>query len=184
MKIIAGLGNPGRKYSSTRHNCGFRVLEEIAGHHSIEKEESKYDALIAHLKIDREKVLLVKPLSYMNLSGRPIQRLVNWFKLDLSQLLVIYDDMDIVPGVVRIRASGGSGGHKGMKSIIECLGNNQDFPRIRVGIGRPPEEVVDWVLGEFSPEEKQLVQGAILRAAEAAEVWVKEGINRAMNEYN
>lgn len=184
MKIIVGLGNPGRKYSSTRHNCGFRVLEEIAGHHRIEKEESKYDAIIAHLKIGQEKVLLVKPLSYMNLSGRPVQRLVNWFKIDLSELLVIYDDMDLEPGVLRIRASGGSGGHKGMKSIIESLGNNQNFPRIRVGIGRPPVEVLDWVLGEFGPEEKPLVQAAIKRAAEAAEVWVKEGINRAMNEYN
>ncbi|MDD3269613.1 MAG: aminoacyl-tRNA hydrolase [Syntrophomonadaceae bacterium] len=183
MKIIIGLGNPGRKYTHTRHNCGFKVLEEIAGHHRIEKEESKYDALIAHLKISGEKVLLVKPLSYMNLSGRPVQRLVNWFKLDLSELMVVYDDMDLEPGVVRIRAAGGAGGHKGMLSIIECLGT-KDFSRIRVGIGRPPEGVVDWVLGGFHPDEKPLLQAAFAKAAEAAEVWVKEGINRAMNEYN
>ncbi|MDD3024053.1 MAG: aminoacyl-tRNA hydrolase [Syntrophomonadaceae bacterium] len=184
MKIIVGLGNPGPKYSRTRHNCGFRVLEVMAGRHSIEKEESKYDAIIAHLKIGSEKLLLVKPLTYMNHSGRPVQRLVNWYKIELSELMVIYDDMDIEPGVLRIRALGGAGGHKGVGSIIECLGNNKEFPRIRIGIGRPPEGAMDWVLGEFKPEEKPLVQDAVQKAAEAAELWVKEGITRAMNAYN
>lgn len=183
MKIIVGLGNPGPKYSNTRHNTGFRVVEELAGRYPVEKEESKYDALAAHLRIGSQKILMVKPLTYMNLSGRAVQALVRWFKADLGELMVIYDDMDIEPGKIRIRGCGGSGGHKGMASIIECLGS-QNFPRIRVGIGRPPEGVIDWVLGEFSREEKQIMPAAIQGAASAAECWVKEGIDAAMNAYN
>ncbi|MEN6349137.1 MAG: aminoacyl-tRNA hydrolase [Syntrophomonas sp.] len=183
MKIIVGLGNPGRRYSNTRHNTGFRVVEELAGRYIIEKEESKYDALLGHLRIGMEKIILVKPLTYMNLSGRTVGPLVRWFKLDPGNLLVAYDDMDIEPGKIRIRGSGGSGGHKGMTSIIDSLGT-QNFPRIRVGIGRSPEGVIDWVLGEFGKDEKDIMPAAINRAASAAECWVKQGIDAAMNAYN
>lgn len=183
MKVIVGLGNPGRKYSDTRHNIGFRVLEEIARRSSIEKEESRFDAIIGHIRIGGEKVFLVKPLTYMNLSGKAVQPLMRWFKLDLSDLIVIYDDMDLPPGTLRLRAQGGSGGHKGMASIIERLGS-QEFARIRIGIGRPDNEAIDWVLGKFSPAEQKLMEEVIGQAAAAVECWVKQGIERAMNEYN
>ena len=183
MKVIVGLGNPGRKYSEPRHNIGYRVLEEIARRSSIEKEESRFDAIIGHIRIGGEKVFLVKPLTYMNLSGKAVQPLMRWFKLDLSDLIVIYDDMDLPPGTLRLRAQGGSGGHKGMASIIERLGS-QEFARIRIGIGRPDDEAIDWVLGKFSPTEQKLMEEVIGQAAAAVECWVKQGIERAMNEYN
>ena len=183
MKVIVGLGNPGKKYSDTRHNIGFRVLEEVARRHGVQKEESRFDALIAHIMLGGQKVLLVKPLTYMNLSGKAVQPLMRWFKLDLSDLIVIYDDMDLPPGTLRLRAQGGSGGHKGMASIIERLGS-QEFARIRIGIGRPDNEAIDWVLGKFSPTEQKLMEEVIGQAAAAVECWVKQGIERAMNEYN
>jgi len=183
MKIVVGLGNPGKKYTNTRHNVGFKVLEELAGRYTIEKEESKYDAMIVHIRIGNEKVLLVKPLTYMNLSGRAVKLLVNWFKLDLADLIVVYDDMDLKPGVLRIRAFGGTGGHKGMGSICESLGT-KDFPRIRIGIGKAPDEAIDWVLGEPSKEEKILINNTVKKAGDAVECWVKNGIATAMNAYN
>jgi len=183
MKMLVGLGNPGKKYSHTRHNIGFKVLEELARRHQIEKEESRYDAIVGHLRINQEKLLLVKPLTFMNLSGKAVRPLFNWFKLELSELLVVYDDMDLPPGTVRIRASGGTGGHKGMQSICESLGS-RDFPRIRIGIGRPPGGAIDWVLGEFSESEKPLMQEAVEKAASAIECWVKSGIDASMNAYN
>lgn len=183
MKVIVGLGNPGRKYSGTRHNIGFRALEEVARRHNVEKEESRFDSIIGHIRIDGEKVLLVKPLTYMNLSGKAVQPLMRWFKLDLAELIVVYDDMDLAPGTVRLRAQGGSGGHKGMTSIIACLGS-KDFARIRIGIGRPENEAVDWVLGKFSTDEQELMNQALDRTGDALECWVRQGIDRAMNEYN
>ena len=183
MKVIVGLGNPGKKYSDTRHNIGFRVLEEIARRSSIEKEESRFDAIIGHIRIGGEKVLLVKPLTYMNLSGKTVQPLARWFKLNLSDLIIIYDDMDLPPGALRLRAQGGSGGHKGMASIIERLGT-QEFARIRIGIGRPNNEAINWVLGRFSPSEQKLMEEVISQAVAAVECWIKQGIDQAMNEYN
>jgi PTH1 family peptidyl-tRNA hydrolase len=183
MKVIVGLGNPGKKYSGTRHNIGFRVLEELARRHSVDKEESRFDAIIGHIRVGDEKVLLVKPLTYMNLSGRAVQPLMRWFKLGLENLMVIYDDMDLPPGDLRLRMKGGSGGHKGMASIITSLGS-QEFSRIRIGIGRPDYEAVNWVLGKFSAAEEKIMDEVISRAADATECWIKMGIDRAMNEYN
>lgn len=177
MKVIVGLGNPGKKYSGTRHNIGFRVLEELARRHLVDKEESRFDAIIGHIRIGDEKVLLVKPLTYMNLSGRAVQPLMRWFKLDLENLLVNYDDMDLSPGDLRLRMKGGSGGHKGMASIIASLGS-QEFSRIRIGIGRPDYEAINWVLGKFSAAEEKIMDEVISRAADAVEGWVKEGIER------
>ena len=177
MKVIVGLGNPGKKYSGTRHNIGFRVLEELARRHLVDKEESRFDAIIGHIRIGDEKVLLVKPLTYMNLSGRAVQPLMRWFKLDLENLLVNYDDMDLSPGDLRLRMKGGSGGHKGMASIIASLGS-QEFSRIRIGIGRPDYEAINWVLGKFSAAEEKIMDEVISRAADAVECWVKEGIER------
>lgn len=183
MKIIVGLGNPGRKYKDTRHNTGYRVVEELASRYNIDKEESKFDAIIGHLRIGSEKVLVVKPLTYMNLSGNAVQPLVNWFKLDLTDLLVVYDDMDLPPGTLRIRSFGGNGGHKGMNSISQRL-SSKNFPRVRVGIGRPEDDTIDWVLGKFTGEEKELIESTVEKAADAIECWIKNGIDTAMNRYN
>lgn len=184
MKIIVGLGNPGKEYKKTRHNIGFMVLEEIASRYRVEKEESRFDALIAHLRISGEKVLLVKPLTYMNLSGKSVQPLVYWYKINLEDLMVIYDDMDLNSGILRIRKKGGTGGHNGLKSISERL-SSKEFPRIRLGIGRPEhQEASSWVLGKFTDNENDEVLIAVKNAADAVETWVKEGIDKTMNEYN
>ncbi|NLW90269.1 MAG: aminoacyl-tRNA hydrolase [Syntrophomonadaceae bacterium] len=183
MKVIVGLGNPGKKYSDTRHNIGFRVLEEVARRHGVQKEESRFDALIAHIMLGGQKVLLVKPLTYMNLSGKAVQPLLHWYKADLSDLIVVYDDMDLPVGNLRLRADGGSGGHKGLTSVIERLGS-REFNRLRLGIGRPTDEAIDWVLGTFAADEKELVKEMVAGAADRLEYWVEQGIVRAMNEYN
>lgn len=183
MKIIVGLGNPGKKYSDTRHNIGFRVIEALAGRYQVERDISKFDGLIAQLRINNERVLLVKPLTFMNLSGRTVQPLVNFYKIDLDDLMIVYDDMDLAPGTIRIRPGGGTGGHKGLASITANL-NSSDFPRMRIGIGRPPDDTIDWVLGRFSPGETVLMQETKLRAADALETWVREGLDKAMNIFN
>jgi len=184
MKIIVGLGNPGKDYKDTRHNIGFMVLEELASRYQVEKQESRFDAIIGHIKIDSEKVLLVKPLTYMNLSGKAVQPLMHWYKLELEELMVVYDDMDLPMGSLRIRANGGAGGHKGMASISERLAS-KDFARTRVGIGRPEVgEAVGWVLGKFSPDEKEQIHIVVKHAADALEKWAKMGIVETMNTYN
>lgn len=184
MKIIVGLGNPGRDYKNTRHNIGFMVLEELASRYPVEKQESRFDAIIGHIRIGSEKVLLVKPLTYMNLSGRAVQPIMHWYKLELADLMVVYDDMDLPTACLRIRAKGGTGGHKGMASISERLAS-KDFARMRVGIGRPEVgETVGWVLGRFSQEEQEEIQVVVKKAADALEKWAKMGINEAMNAYN
>ena len=184
MKIIVGLGNPGKEYKNTRHNVGYMVLEELASRYPLEKQESKFDAIIGQLRIKGEKVLLVKPLTFMNLSGKSVQPLVHWHKLELVDLMVVYDDMDLPLGTIRIRAGGGSGGHNGMKSIAERLAT-QEFARVRIGIGRPEErETVDWVLGRFTTGEKETAEHAINHAADALEKWIESGIVEVMNAYN
>ncbi|NLJ71823.1 MAG: aminoacyl-tRNA hydrolase [Syntrophomonadaceae bacterium] len=183
MKIVVGLGNPGRKYSGTRHNVGFMVVEELANRYRIEKEVSKYDAIIGHIRIANSQVLLVKPLTYMNLSGNAVRPLVRFYKLNLADLIVVYDDMDLDLGKIRIRTSGGTGGHKGLISITNSL-SSPEFPRIRGGIGRPPNDTIEWVLGRFTPDEKPILDNMITSAADAVECWVRNGIDKAMNEYN
>ncbi len=183
MKLVVGLGNPGKRYSETRHNLGFKVVNELARRHRIEKEENRFDAIVGHCRMNAEKVLLLKPLTYMNLSGKAVQPLMRFYKIDLQDLVVIYDDMDLPPAALRIRATGGSGGHKGVASIIEMLGC-QDFARIRIGIGRPPHGVVEWVLSTPLPEERPDLEAAVNNAADAVESWVKEGLLKAMNRFN
>lgn len=184
MKIIVGLGNPGKEYKETRHNIGFMVLEELASRYTVEKQESRFDAIIGHVRIGTEKVLLVKPLTYMNLSGKAVQPIMHWYKLELEDLMVVYDDMDLPMGSLRIRASGGSGGHNGIASISERLAS-KDFARSRIGIGRPEVgEAVGWVLGKFSGDEKEQMQIVVKNAADALEKWAKMGITEAMNAYN
>lgn len=183
MKLIVGLGNPGVRYAASRHNLGFQVLDRLAARYSVEREQMRFDAWLGSLRWAGEKVLLAKPQTYMNLSGRSVQQIVHWHKLTLDDLIVVYDDLDLPPGRVRIRAGGSAGGHKGMISIIECLGS-QNFARMRIGIGRPPHDTVDWVLGAVSSEEQKIFNESLDLVVEALECWVKKGIAAAMNEYN
>lgn len=183
MKLVVGLGNPGKRYSETRHNLGFKVVNELARRHQVEKEESRFDAIIGHCRIGAEKVLLLKPLTYMNLSGRSVQPLMRFYKIPLQDLVVVYDDMDLPKASLRIRTTGSSGGHKGIASIIELLAS-PDFARIRVGIGRPPYGVTEWVLSAPPAEERLDFEAVVLRAADAAECWVRDGIVKAMNQFN
>lgn len=183
MKLVVGLGNPGARYSNTRHNLGFQALDVLVGRHGIDREQKRFESWLAPLRWPGEKVLLAKPQTYMNLSGRSVQQLIYWYKLDLEDLIVIYDDLDLPAARVRIRSQGGAGGHKGMSSIISALGS-QEFARVRIGIGRPSHETVDWVLGQISQEEKEMFASALTRAADAVEAWTRRGILAAMNEYN
>lgn len=184
MKVIVGLGNPGPRYKDTRHNIGYMVLEELAARWPVQRQDSKFDAIIGHTVIRGHKALLVKPLTYMNLSGGAVQPLAHFYKLLPEDLLIILDDMDLPPGAVRIRASGGSGGHNGLKSVIERMGG-ADIPRMRIGIGRPEHHAtVDWVLSRIDGADAPVVRAAIKNAADAVECLVEEGINSAMNTYN
>ncbi len=185
MKLIFGLGNPGREYERTRHNVGFQVLDILARRHGATFSSHKFRALAARIRVDGEDALLVKPLTYMNLSGEAVGPIVRFYKVPLEEILVVYDDLDLPFGVLRMRPKGGSGGHKGMKSIIQHLGTS-DFPRLRVGIGRPPGRMdpADYVLSPFSPAEEE--EMAVVRelAADVVELWIREGLERAMERAN
>lgn len=184
--LIVGLGNPGKKYEQTRHNVGFMTVEELAAHHNLKFDGRQAKAHIADGVVNGYRVILAKPQTYMNDSGRSVQGIADFYKISPAHIMVIYDDLDIDLGVLRIRAQGGSGGHNGMKSIISSLGNTQDFPRIRFGIGRPPGRMdpAAYVLRPFNNDEIPLVTETVRRAALALEAWLDEGIDTAMNRYN
>jgi PTH1 family peptidyl-tRNA hydrolase len=185
VKLIVGLGNPGEKYRGTRHNLGFMVVEELARRLRVKRQEYKCNAVIAWTAYLREQVILAKPLTYMNLSGTAVKSLVAKFKVDAGELLVISDDLDLEPGRIRLRMQGGAGGHRGLASIIDSLGT-EDFNRLRIGVGRPPAgyDIKAHVLTRFNHEEEELIAQAVLKGADAAEVWIREGIVKAMNSYN
>lgn len=184
MKLIVGLGNPGQEYKSTRHNVGFMVVEELARQLKVHKQKYIHNGVVARAQFHGETLLIAKPLTFMNLSGKAVQQIVKANRVTQSELMVVMDDLDLEPGVIRLRARGGSGGHKGLQSIIDSLGT-QDFPRLRVGIGRPPaEDVIDWVLTRFGPDEEELVKPAINKAVEALKLWLVLGVEKAMNQYN
>lgn len=185
LYIIAGLGNPGARYNNTRHNIGFDTIDLISMRHGIKVSKLKHKALLGDGHIGANKVVLVKPQTYMNLSGESIREVIEWYKVPLNNLIIIYDDVDLPLGRVRVRPKGSSGTHNGMKSVIYQL-QSDEFPRIRIGIGSPPEEVgiVNYVLGKFNGEERKIIDKSISWAAEAAEEIVKSGINSAMNKYN
>lgn len=185
MYLIVGLGNPGDKYRYTKHNVGFMVLDYFASEHNISISRTKHKALLGEGMIGQEKVVLAKPQTYMNLSGESVLELMNWYKADVSKLIVVYDDVDLAVGRIRIRPEGSSGTHNGMKSIIYLL-NTDKFPRIRIGIGKQPEymDLGDYVLGRFTDEEIPLMEEAVKRSAQAIEEIVKKDINSAMNKYN
>jgi PTH1 family peptidyl-tRNA hydrolase len=206
MKAIVGLGNPGPRYQHTRHNAGWMVVDRLAARWPCGRPEKTRQAEVRRCTVDGETVLLVKPLTYMNESGRAVRLLVERDGLRPEEILVIYDDMDLAPGRIRVRPQGSSGGHGGIKSIQEHLTQLSrrtaagaapetngagartapPFPRIKVGIGRPPAgmDPIDFVLAAFTPEELAVVGPALALAADAAECWLREGIEAAMNRFN
>jgi PTH1 family peptidyl-tRNA hydrolase len=191
MKLIVGLGNPGKTYAGNRHNVGFRCLNYFAKLHSIPFDRRQCQARVGVGKVRGEKLLLARPGTFMNLSGKSIASLVHKHHIPLSDLLVIYDDLDLPVGKIRLRQSGSSGGHKGMNSIISALAS-EDFPRIRVGIGRPQGEkqsisedaIVNYVLTDFSAPEEAIMRPVIARVSEAIDCFLAQGIEAAMNKFN
>lgn len=185
MRLVIGLGNPGAQYEHTRHNIGFRVVDMLAANYGW-KWERRNRAMLASGTIGPEKVVLVKPLTYMNHSGEAVRELVHWYKLQPEDLLVIYDDLDLPTGKVRLRAKGSAGGHNGLDNIIRHLHTNQ-FPRLRIGIGRPTNhrvETINYVLGIPPAEERTLLEIAEQRATEAVSMIIQKGLAMAMNSIN
>lgn len=186
MKVIVGLGNPGREYGKTRHNVGFWVVDRLARELGIELKESKFKGLIGEGRVGQEKVILVKPLTYMNLSGECVIPLLHFYKIEPKEdLVVIFDDMDLPCGKIRLREKGSSGGHNGMKSIIAHL-NTEQFKRIKIGIDRPQpgRKVPDYVLSPFAKEQEEEVLLAVERAAAAVIDWFDHPFSNVMNRYN
>jgi peptidyl-tRNA hydrolase, PTH1 family len=184
LKLIVGLGNPGRDYEHTRHNVGFQVAEELARRYRVTlKNQAKWKARAVKIPDIGDGVLLAEPTTFMNLSGFAVRELASFHKIAPSDLLVVYDDADLPLGRLRLRPSGSAGGHNGLKSIIQELGTNE-IPRLRVGVGRQDGELKNHVLGRFDSDEKPQIDAAVKRAADAAEVFVKESILAAMNQYN
>ena len=186
MFLIVGLGNPGEQYAKNRHNIGFQCLKYLGDRHGLSFTEKHGKARVASGTIAGNRVVLAKPFTYMNASGTAVAPLVRWHKLDPSrELLVVYDDLDLPFGTLRLRASGSAGGQNGMKSIIQQLGTDT-FPRMRVGIGRPPEgwDPIDHVLGNWSRAEGEQLDEIYARASDAIELFIAEGITAAMNRFN
>lgn len=185
MYLIVGLGNPEEDYSKTRHNMGFNVVNKIAKKYGIEINKKKFDSLYGEGIIENEKVILLKPQTYMNLSGKAIIQVVNFYKIPLENICVIYDDMDIEPGLIKIRKKGGAGSHNGMKSVVAEL-NSENFARIRVGIGTPKfkDDSINYVIGAIPEEEIKVLDEGTTKAADAMIAILKDGIDNAMNKFN
>ncbi len=186
MFLLVGLGNPGIRYAHTRHNAGFWVIDELAFRGGAKFKDIKFNAFITETVLAGENVLLAKPLTFMNRSGLAVRALLEHFSLGIEDLLVIYDDMDLPPGRLRLRPKGGSGGHKGMASIIAQLGS-EDFSRLRLGVGRGSgdfQDEADFLLTPLTPEEKEQMHDLVLTAADAVEVFLAGGVEEAMNRYN
>jgi PTH1 family peptidyl-tRNA hydrolase len=186
MKLIVGLGNPGPKYKQTLHNIGFDVVDELARRHGATFDAAPTDALFAKVRsLGDDTVLLAKPLTFMNLSGRAVQDLRHYFRIEPVDLLVVTDDVNLPVGQLRARRGGSAGGHNGLKSIIELLGTDQ-FPRLRVGVGRgdPRRDLADRVLGKAEPEEREILAEATTLAADAVELFVTRGMAEVMNRFN
>lgn len=185
MYLIVGLGNPEKDYSNTRHNMGFNVINELAKQYKIEVTKNKFKSLFAIDIIENKKVILAKPQTYMNLSGKSIREIIDFYKIDIDKLIVIYDDIDIEPGFIKIKKFGGSGTHNGMKSVIEELGT-QNFKRIRIGIGSPEDKsrLVEYVIGAIPNNEKEELEKAIKLGTDAILEILKNDIDMAMNKFN
>ena len=183
MKIIVGLGNPGREYAATRHNLGFMVVDEVARRHDVSERRNRFRSDLLEVFASGEKTVLLKPRTYMNLSGSAVREAVTWYKTPLDDLLVVVDDIDLPFGSMRLRAKGGSGGHNGLKSIIAELGSDE-FPRMRSGIGRGPGHATRQVLSRFSSEEERILPTVLSAAADCVLEWQRHGIVSAMNRCN
>ena len=185
MYLIVGLGNPEQDYSNTRHNMGFNTINKIAKQYNIEIKQKKFKGLYGKGIIENEKVILLKPQTYMNLSGESIKEVVDFYKIEPSKIIVIYDDIDIMPGIIKIRKKGGAGSHNGMKSVIHEL-QTTEFPRIRVGIGCPKDKsnLINYVIGAIPEEEKVLLDKGTTLAKEALIEIISNGIDCAMNKFN
>ena len=185
MKLVVGLGNPGAAYTRTRHNVGFQVIERLAGRHGIALSQREFRSKAGRGIVAGRRVTLLEPQTYMNLSGEAVSRARRALRLDPVDILVIYDEVDLAPGRIRVRGDGSAGGHRGMLSLIEALGG-KGFPRIRVGVGRPSGGRVspDYVTAKPPPKEREVIEEAVDLAAAAAEVWLAEGILEAMKRFN
>lgn len=186
MYIIAGLGNPERKYDGTRHNIGFSAITVLADKYDISLDIKKYKAICGKGYIEGQKVILAMPQTYMNLSGESIRELVEYYKIDPEkELIIIYDDINLAPGRLRIREKGSAGGHNGIKNIISHLGT-QVFPRVRVGVGEKPKgwDLADYVLGRFSKDEEPVIREALDNVTQACDIIVNDDIRTAMNKFN
>ncbi len=185
MKLVVGLGNPGKKYEGTRHNIGFDCIDRCAELMGIELNELKFKGVFGKGAINGQKLILLKPLTYMNLSGESVRALLDYYRIEIDDLLVIYDDLDLPTGKIRLRQKGSAGGHNGIKSLIQHVGT-QEFKRIRVGINRPQpgEAIVDYVLGTYRPDERESVNESIEQTAKAVQAWMSTPFLQVMNEFN
>jgi PTH1 family peptidyl-tRNA hydrolase len=185
VKVIVGLGNPGKKYEDTRHNVGFMTIDKISKKWGIPVTQNKFRALVGEGRIDFERVLLVKPQTYMNLSGESVAEVLHFYKLTADDILVIYDDLDLPVGKLRLREKGSAGGHNGIKSLIQHLGT-QEFKRIKIGIDRPEpgRSVSDYVIGSFPSSDKPAIDEAVDIAAQACAMWMKDSFSNVMNKFN
>ena len=183
MKLIVGLGNPGKKYEHTRHNMGFEVVDLFADLAYIDVSKEAFKGLVGRGKVYDEDIYILKPQTFMNLSGESVREIVSYFKIDLSDIIVVYDDMALPVGQIRLRENGSSGGHKGMQNIIENLASEQ-IKRVRIGIGEPTYDTIDYVLSKPSKEEREQIDEAIKRAVEALKEALKSNFEKAMSLYN
>lgn len=184
IKLIVGLGNPGVRYANSRHNIGFMIADRFARAHEFDFARKRFNAQIAEGSIAGHRILLAKPQTFMNSSGEAVGKLFAFYKIASHDLLVVYDDLDLPLGKMRLRSRGSSGGHHGMESIVARVGTS-DFPRLRVGIGRPnPDADIDHVLGSFDADERTMMDETFARAADAIDVWLADGITAAMNRFN
>ena len=184
--VIIGLGNPGREYETTRHNAGFMVIDKLCEEYGFEVKKSKFKSLMGEFRVGDNRVLVLKPQTYMNNSGQAVVEALSFYKLDPSQALIIFDDISLPPGKIRLRRNGSDGGHNGMKNIISLSGSNA-FPRLKVGVGAKPHpdyDLKDWVLGSFHGEDATLMKTSIKNSADAAICFIREGIDSAMNKFS
>jgi PTH1 family peptidyl-tRNA hydrolase len=183
MRIIVGLGNPGREYAGTRHNIGFMVVDEIARRYGPATWKKRFRSEIGEVFVDGQKIVLVKPQTYMNLSGIAVREAISWFHVDREDTMIVMDDLDTPFGSLRLREKGSAGGHNGLASIIQQLGSTE-IPRLKIGIGRGRSTAAAHVLSRFSPEQERELPDLITRSADALEIWIKDGITTAMNHSN
>jgi PTH1 family peptidyl-tRNA hydrolase len=186
VKLIAGLGNPGRRYAGSRHNVGYLVVDELARRWRIDaaRHERRCEGLLAEGSAAGQRVLLLKPTTFMNLSGRSVAAVWRFYKLALADVLIVHDDLDLPVGQIRLRAVGSAGGHKGLLDILRHLGS-PEVPRLRIGIGKVHQAAtVEYVLSRFEPQEREIIEQALGRAADAVDCWLRDGIDAAMNAFN